>query len=51
MIIDSRFGDDDAETWKPVIMGKLLAGWEKIKKDKHGQTSYDQRRNYSSFVL
>ena len=35
-IIDVGLGDADAETWKPVRMDKLLAGWDKTKKDKHG---------------
>ena len=45
------FGDADAETCKPVRMGKLLAGWEKTKKDKHGHACYDKRRNFSPLVL
>ena len=36
-IIDVRFGYADAETWNPVRMDKLLADWDKTKKDKHGQ--------------
>ena len=36
-IIDVRFGDSDAETWNPVRMDKLLADWDKTKKDKHAQ--------------
>ena len=32
-------------------MDKLLAGWDKIKKDKHGQAFYNQRKNISPFVL
>ena len=50
-IIDVRFGDDDVYSWKPSILGKLLSGWEKLKKDKHGQVCYDQRRHFSPFVL
>ena len=45
-IIDVRFGYADAETWNPVIMDKLLAGYDKINKDKHGQTCYDQRKRF-----
>ena len=40
-IIDVRFVDADAETWKLVRMYKFLAGREKIKKYKHGQACYD----------
>ena len=36
-IIDVRFGYADAETWNPVRMYKLLVGWDKNKKEKHGQ--------------
>ena len=32
-------------------MDKLLAGWEKTKKDKHGQACYDQQRHFSPFFL
>ena len=32
-------------------MDELLAGWEKLKKDKHGQDCYNQRRHFSLFVL
>ena len=42
-----RFGYAEAETWKPVIMDKLLVGWDKIKREKHGQACYDQRRHFS----
>ena len=28
-IIDIRFGDADADTYKPEVMYKLLAWWEK----------------------
>ena len=50
-IIDVRFGDADTETWEPYRMDKLLAGWEKTKKDKHGQACYDQQRHFSPFFL
>ena len=36
-IIDVRFGDSDVKTCKPVKMNKLLSGWDKIKKYKHGK--------------
>ena len=50
-IVDIIFGDADAYSWKPVIMDKLLAGWEKLKKEKYGQARYNQRRKFSPFVL
>ena len=50
-IIDVRFGDADAETWKPEGMDNLLARWEKIKKDKHGQHHQDKGKFFSPFVL
>ena len=50
-MIDVRFRDAGAETWKPVRMDKLLEGWEKTNKDKHGQAWYNQRRHFSLFVL
>ena len=50
-IIDVRFGDDDAETWKPEARDDLLARWEKIKKDKHGQHYNNQGKHFSPFVL
>ena len=48
-IIDIRFGDTDADSWKPFSMDKLLTGLEKLKKDKHGQACYNQRRNIYPF--
>ena len=45
-IIDVRFADDDTYSWNPVIMDKLLSGWEKLNKDKHGQACYYQGRNF-----
>ena len=50
-IIVVRFRDSDAGYWKPVVVDKLLAGWEKLKKENHGQVCYDQRRIFSPFVL
>ena len=50
-IIDVRFGDYDAYSWKPFRMDKLLSGWEKLKKDKHGQDCYYQRRDFLLFFL
>ena len=40
-IIDIRFVDADADTWKPEGIDKLLDWWEKTKRDKHGQHCYD----------
>ena len=50
-IIDVRFGYADADSWKPVRMDKFLSGWEKLKKEEHGQSCYDQGRYFSPFVL
>ena len=36
-IIDVKFGDDYAYSWKVVIMDKLLSGSENLKKEKHGK--------------
>ena len=30
-IIDVRFGDDDAYSWRPVRMDRFLSSWEKLK--------------------
>ena len=51
MIIDVRFGYADTDYWKPVIMDKLLAGWEKLKKENYGYDCYVRRRSFSPFVL
>ena len=50
-IIDVRFGDLDADTYKHKPMDKLLARWEKRKKDKHGKHCHEQQRYFSPFVL
>ena len=36
-IIDVRFGDADADTYKHKPMDKLVTRWEKEEKDKHGE--------------
>ena len=36
-IIDVRFGDDDADTWNPEGMYKLLDRWEKPIRKKMGK--------------
>ena len=46
-----RFEDADADSWKPVRMDELLAGWEKLNKDKHGQACYDQMSFFSIFPI
>ena len=51
VIIGVKFGDAEADSWKPVRMDKLLEGWEKINKDKHGQACYNQGGWFSLFVL
>ena len=48
-IIDVRFWDNDTYSWKPVRIDKSLSGWEKLKKDKHGQACYNQRRHFYPF--
>ena len=51
VIIGVKFGDAEADSWKPVRMDKLLEGWEKINKDKHGQACCNQRRIFYQFFL
>ena len=50
-IIDVRFRNADTDSRNPVIMDKLLAGWEKLKKDNYGYDCYVRRRSFSPFVL
>ena len=50
-IIDIRFGDAEADTYKPEVMDKLLVQWKKIKKEKHGQNCYNQQKHFSPFVF
>ena len=49
-IIDVRFGDSDAETYRKETMDKLLDHWEKEKKDNYGKHCHKQWKN-SPFVL
>ena len=42
IIIDIRFGDADADTYKNKPMDKPLDLWEKQKKDKHGNHCHEQ---------
>ena len=46
-IIDVKLRDADADTYKYEPMESLLARWEKLKKDKHGNQCYDQRIFFS----
>ena len=50
-IIEIRLGDTDADSYKYEPMSALLARWEMIKKDKHGNHYNDQRKHFSPFVL
>ena len=50
-IIDVRFGGADTDSWNPSIMDNCLPGWEKLNKDNNGKACYDQRRNWSQFLL
>ena len=50
-IIDIRFGDADTDSCKPFIMDKLLEGWKKRKKYRHGKAYYEQRRHFYPFVI
>ena len=50
-IIDVKFGDADADSYKYEPMAALLARWETIKKDKHGKHCHDQQKQFSPFVL
>ena len=49
VIICVRFGDADVDTWKTVRIDKLLAGWEKTKKEKYGQECYNQKEKILCF--
>ena len=49
-IVDIRFGDADAETWKTEGMDKLFPRWEVFNKDKHRKHFHNQQKKYP-FVL
>ena len=42
-IINIKFGDTDTDTYRYEPMTSLLAGWEKIKKYKHGNHCHDKQ--------
>ena len=46
-IIDVKLRDADADTYKYEPMESLLARWEKLKKDKHGNHYHNQRICFS----
>ena len=51
-IIDVRFGDADAETYKTKEIDKIFPRWEQMKKYKYGQQCHDQQKLFSlSFLL
>ena len=45
-IIDVKFGDSDAGSYKYEPMASLMARWETIKKDKHGNHCHNQRKHF-----
>ena len=47
-IIDIKIGDDDADSYKSEPMAELLAQWETIKKEKHGNHCRNQQRKNRS---
>ena len=49
-IIDVRFGDSDADTYRKEPMEKILARREKEKKDKNGNNCHE-KRIFPLFVL
>ena len=42
-IINVRFGDSDADTYKYEPMDKLLARWDMKKKDNNGKHCHEQQ--------
>ena len=50
-IIDVRFGDSDADTYRKEPMDKLPDRWEKEKKDKNGKHCHEQHKRFYPFVL
>ena len=50
-IIDVRFGDADADTYKHKPIDKLVTRREKEKKDKHGKNCHEPRRKFYLFFL
>ena len=50
-IIDVRFGDAVADTYKYEPLGKLLVCWEKENKYKPVKHCHDQCRNFYPFPL
>ena len=50
-MIDVIFGYLDMSIYNHEPMDKILASWEKQKKDKHGKHFHEQRKHFSLFVL
>ena len=50
-IIVAKFWNADADTYKYGPMTALLARWEMINKDKHGNYCHCQRKHLSKFVI
>ena len=48
-IIDVKIGGTDADSYKYEPMTALLARWETINKDKHGNHCHDQRKHFCRF--
>ena len=49
-IIDVKFGDTGTDTYTHEPMDKLLACWEKQKKDNHGKHCHKKQKHLSPFV-
>ena len=50
-IIDVRFGESEADTYRKEPMDKLLACWEKENKYKHSKHCHEQWKQFSPFSL
>ena len=50
-IIDVKIGGTDADSYKYEPMTALLARWETINKDKHGNHCHDQWKHFLPFFL
>ena len=50
-MIDIKLGDTDAYTYRFEPMEKILACWEKMKKDKHSNPCHKQRKFFSLFLF
>ena len=50
-IIDTRFGDAEADTYKHKPMDKILFHWNNQNKYKHSNHCHEQRKYFSPFIL